>query len=41
MGICCMTQKTQTGDLYQPRRVGRGGRWEADSKENRYMYTYD
>ena len=24
MGICCMTQ-TQTGALYQPRRVGWGG----------------
>ena len=28
MGICCMAQETQTGALYQPRRVGWGGRWE-------------
>ena len=28
MGICCMTQGTQTGALYQPKRVRRGGRWE-------------
>ena len=41
MGICCMSQETQTGALYQPRGVRWGGRWEADSKGNRYMYTYD
>ena len=29
MGIFCMAQETQTGALYQPRRVGWGGRWEA------------
>ena len=23
--ICCMAQETQTGDPYQPRRVGREG----------------
>jgi len=28
MAICCMTQGTQTGALYQPKRVRRGGRWE-------------
>ena len=27
MGICCMTQGTQTGALYQP-RGGGGERWE-------------
>ena len=32
MGICCMTQETQTGALYQPRGVGWGGRWEEGSK---------
>ena len=26
LGICCMAQETQTGALYQPRRVGWGGR---------------
>ena len=36
-GICCMAKKTQTGVLYQPRRVGLRGRWEGSSK---YMYTY-
>ena len=28
MGICCMTQGTQIGALWQSRRVGWGGRWE-------------
>ena len=28
-GICCMAQETQTGALYQPRRVG----WEGDGRE--------
>ena len=28
MGICCMTQETETGALYQPRGVGWGGSWE-------------
>ena len=27
-----MAQETQTGTLYQPRRMGWGGRWEGDSK---------
>ena len=40
MGICCMAQETQTGALYQPRRVGWGGRWEGGSKGRGYMYTY-
>ena len=31
MGICYMSQETQTGALYQPRRVGWGGRWEGGS----------
>ena len=38
--ICCMSQGTQTGALYQPRGVGWGGRWEGDSKGKGYMYTY-
>ena len=29
MGICCVSQETQTGDLYQPRGVG----WEGDGRE--------
>ena len=28
MGSCCMAQEIQTGALYQPRGVGRGGRWD-------------
>ena len=28
MGICRVTQKTQTGALGQSRRLGWGGRWE-------------
>ena len=28
MGICCMSQETQTGALYQPRGVGWGARSE-------------
>ena len=28
MGICGMTQETQTGTLWQSRRVRWGGRWE-------------
>ena len=27
-GICCMAKETQTGALYQPRGLERGGRWE-------------
>ena len=40
MGICCMAQETQTGAMYQPRRMGLGGRWEGVSKARGYMYTY-
>ena len=32
MGICCMSQETQTGALYQPTGVGWGGRWKGGSK---------
>ena len=28
MGICCVTQVTQPDSLWQPRGVGKGGRWE-------------
>ena len=37
MGICCMAQETQTGALYQPRRVRWGGRWEGGSKGRGYI----
>ena len=30
MGICCMTQGTQTGALGQPRGVGGGGRFKRE-----------
>ena len=41
MGICCMPQETQTGALYQPRRVGWGERWEGGSKGRGYMWRFD
>ena len=40
MGICCMSQETQAGTLYQPREVGWGGMWEGGSKGRGYMYAY-
>ena len=40
MGICCMSQETQTGALYQPRGVGGGGRGEVGSKGRGYIYVY-
>ena len=39
-GICCMAQEAQTGNLYQPSRVGWGGRWEGGSKGRGYIYAY-
>ena len=33
MGICCITQGTQTGALYQPRGVEWGGKRERGSRE--------
>ena len=41
MGICCMTQRTQTNALQQPRGVGKGGMWEGGSRGRGYMYTCD
>ena len=32
MGICYMTQETQTGTPYQPGGVRWGGRWEGSQK---------
>ena len=40
MGICYITQGTQTGALCQPRGVGWGGRWEGRSRGRGQMYTY-
>ena len=40
MGICTMSQGTQTWALYQPRGVGWGGGWEESSKGRGYIYTY-
>ena len=39
MGICYVTQETQTGSLYQPRGMEWGGKWEGGSKGRGY-YTY-
>ena len=30
--FCCMAQETQTGALYQPKRVGWGGDWREVQK---------
>ena len=35
MGICCVTQETQTGALYQRRGVGWGERWEGVKKRKK------
>ena len=35
-----MSQGTQTGALYQPRGVGRGGRWEGGAEGREHMYTH-
>ena len=40
MGICSITQGTQTGALCQSRGVGSGGRWWGDSKGRGFMYAY-
>ena len=38
MGICCMTQGTQTRALWQPRKVGWGGKWEGESRGRGHIY---
>ena len=38
--ICYMSQRTQTGALYQSRGLGWGGRWEGVSRGRGHMYTY-
>ena len=40
MGICCMTQGTQTSVLWQPRRVGWVKMWEGGSRGRGHMYTF-
>ena len=40
MWICCMSQKTQIGALYQPRVVGCGGKWEGGSEGWGHIYIY-
>jgi len=45
MGICCMSQETQTGALCQSRGVGWGGRWGevqkgGDFKKREGIYVY-
>ena len=40
MGICYMTQGTQTGAVDQPRGVGRGGRREGGSRGSGPMHAY-
>ena len=40
MGICCMTQGTQIGALWQSRRVGWGGRWEGGLGGKGHGCTY-
>ena len=37
MGICCMSQRTQTGALYQPGGVGWGGRFK---RERIHVYLW-
>jgi len=40
MRIFCMAHETQTRTLYQPRGVGREGRWKGVLKRRGYMCTY-
>ena len=40
MGICCISQETQLGALYQCGEVGWGERWEGGSRGSGHMYTY-
>ena len=39
VGICCVTQGTQTRALGQPRGVGWGRRWERGSRGRGHTYT--
>ena len=40
VGVCCVTQETQTRALRQPRGMHWGGSWEGDSRGRAYIYTY-
>ena len=40
MGICYLSQRTQTGALYQNRGVRAGGTWEGGSREGIYVYLW-
>ena len=40
IGICSVSQDTQTGALQKPKGAGWGGRWEEGSKRRGYMYNY-
>ena len=40
MGICCDTQGTQTGALYQSRGVGWGKEMEGSSREGTRVYLW-
>ena len=40
MEICYVTQGSHTGDLQQPRAVGKAGWWEGGSRTRGHMYTY-
>ena len=40
MGLCILSQGTQTGALYQPRGVGWGGRWKGGSRGRGHTYNY-
>ena len=40
LGICCMSQGTQTGAPYQPRGVGWGEIWKGGSRRMGHMYTH-
>ena len=40
MESCCVTQGAQPCALWQPRRVGWGGRWEWGLRGRGHMYTY-
>ena len=40
MEICCRSQGTQTGALYQPRRVGGGGDRRETQEGETYVYLW-
>ena len=40
LGICRLSQQTQTGALYQHRGVGWGGRGERGKREGTYVHLW-